>query len=165
MFDIGFLELVMVGIVALLVLGPERLPHAARMTGAFLGRMTRMVQSVRDEVEREVNIHEMQQRIKKQVEEGMVGDLRKELAEAQKAIQEGFTAGSTAKTETPTENAAAPALTDSTAQTDAPALTESGQTHADALNSHAIALNTTAPMVADPAMPASPAPVVTKAPS
>lgn len=92
MFDIGFLELVLVGIVALLVLGPERLPHAARMTGAFLGRMSRMVQSVRDEVEREVNVYEMQQRIKKQVEEGMIGDLRKELSEAQKAIQEGFNA-------------------------------------------------------------------------
>lgn len=92
MFDIGFLELVLVGIVALLVLGPERLPHAARMTGAFLGRMSRMVQSVRDEVEREVNVYEMQQRIKKQVEDGMIGDLRKELTEAQKAIQEGFNA-------------------------------------------------------------------------
>lgn len=92
MFDIGFLELVLVGIVALLVLGPERLPHAARMTGAFLGRMSRMVQSVRDEVEREVNIHEMQQRIKKQVEEGMIGDIKQELAEANKAIQEGFNA-------------------------------------------------------------------------
>lgn len=92
MFDIGFLEIVMVGIVALLVLGPERLPHAARMTGAFLGRMSRMVHSVRDEIEREVNVFEMQQRIKKQVEEGMIGDLRKELTEAQKAIQEGFNA-------------------------------------------------------------------------
>ncbi|MGE3978943.1 MAG: Sec-independent protein translocase protein TatB [Nitrospira sp.] len=90
MFDIGFLELVLVGIVALLVLGPERLPHAARMTGAFLGKLSRMMQSVRDEVEREVNIHEMQQRIKKQVEEGMIGDLKNDLAEANKAIQEGF---------------------------------------------------------------------------
>lgn len=158
MFDIGFLELVMVGIVALLVLGPERLPHAARMTGAFLGRMTRMVQSVRDEVEREVNIHEMQQRIKKQVEEGMVGDLRKELAEAQKAIQEGFTAGSTAKADTAPETVVPPALTDTTTQTDAPALIDSSQ-------AHAVALNTTAPTAADPALTASPAPVATKAPS
>ena len=37
MFDIGFFELVMVAVVALLVLGPERLPHAVRMTGAFVG--------------------------------------------------------------------------------------------------------------------------------
>lgn len=96
MFDIGFLELVLVGIVALLVLGPERLPHAARMTGAFFGRITRMMQSVRDEVEREVNIFEMQQRIKKQVEDGMIGDLKKDLADAQKAIQQGFNASSSA---------------------------------------------------------------------
>lgn len=95
MFEIGFLELVLVGIVALLVLGPERLPHAARMTGAFLGRMSRMVQSLREEVEREVNVYEMQQRIKKQVEEGMIGDLKKELADAQKAIQQGFDATAT----------------------------------------------------------------------
>jgi sec-independent protein translocase protein TatB len=120
MFDIGFLELVLVGIVALLVLGPERLPHAARMTGAFLGRMTRMVQSLRDEVEREVNIHEMQQRIKKQVEEGMIGDLKKDLAEAQKAIEEGFnvtTQTSPAKTPAPA------ALPDASASTTADAPT------------------------------------------
>lgn len=158
MFDIGFLELVMVGIVALLVLGPERLPHAARMTGAFLGRMSRMVQSVRDEVEREVNIHEMQQRIKKQVEEGVVGDLRKELAEAQKAIQEGFTASSTSKAEPSSENAALPALTDTTALIDTPVLIDSGQTHA-------VAHDATTPIAADPSIPASPAPVATKAPS
>lgn len=104
MFDIGFLELVLVGIVALLVLGPERLPHAARMTGAFFGRMSRMVQSVRDEVEREVNIYEMQERIKKQVEQGMLGDLKNELADAQKAIQEGFNAaGSSAPKTAPPE--------------------------------------------------------------
>lgn len=114
MFDIGFLELVLVGIVALLVLGPERLPHAARMTGAFLGRMTRMAQSLRDEVEREVNIHEMQQRIKKQVEEGMIGDLKKDLAEAQKAIEDGFNATTQPS---PTKTPAPAALPDATAST------------------------------------------------
>ncbi|CBL45932.1 Sec-independent protein translocase protein [gamma proteobacterium HdN1] len=90
MFDIGFLELVLLGIVALLVLGPERLPHAARMTGAFLGKINRMVQSVRVEMEREVNLYEMQERIKKQVEEGMIGDIKKELTETGKAFKDGI---------------------------------------------------------------------------
>lgn len=90
MFDIGVLELVLLGIVALLVLGPERLPQAARMTGTLLGRVGRMVQSFKDDVEAEVGIYEMQQRIKKQVEQGMIGDLRQELSGVHKAIQEGF---------------------------------------------------------------------------
>lgn len=79
MFEVGFLEIVVVGIVALLVLGPERLPHAARMTGAFIGRMTRAFSNIREEIEREVNLHEMQQRIKKQWEEGALGELKRDM--------------------------------------------------------------------------------------
>ena len=47
MFDFGFSELVMIGIVALVVLGPERLPVVARTAGQWLGKAQRMVQQVK----------------------------------------------------------------------------------------------------------------------
>jgi len=46
MFDVGFSELLLLAVIALVVLGPEKLPHAARMTGAWVGRIRRMIVSV-----------------------------------------------------------------------------------------------------------------------
>ncbi len=43
MFDFGFSELLLIGVIALVVLGPERLPKAARMAGQLVGRVQRMV--------------------------------------------------------------------------------------------------------------------------
>ena len=54
MFDIGFSELLLVGLVALLVLGPERLPGAARTAGLWIGRIKRSFLSIKTEVEREI---------------------------------------------------------------------------------------------------------------
>ncbi len=54
MFDIGFTELLMVGLVALIVIGPERLPTAARTVGLLFGRVKRTLGSIREEVEREI---------------------------------------------------------------------------------------------------------------
>lgn len=54
MFDISFVELLTVGVVALVVLGPERLPAAARTVGGLVRRARSSWQSVRDEFEREV---------------------------------------------------------------------------------------------------------------
>ncbi len=59
MFDIGFSELLIIGIVALLVLGPERLPAAARTVGGVLRKARQSWTSVRDEFERELSIEEM----------------------------------------------------------------------------------------------------------
>jgi len=88
MFDIGFFELVVVAVVALLVLGPERLPHAVRMAGAFMGKARRMMNSVRDEFEREVQLSEMQQRIKEQLEKSGLEDARKALEDTRKSIED-----------------------------------------------------------------------------
>lgn len=88
MFDIGFFELVVVAVVALLVLGPERLPHAVRMAGAFVGKARRMMMNVRDEFEREVQLSEMQQRIKEQLEKAGLEDARKALEDAKKSIED-----------------------------------------------------------------------------
>ena len=61
MFDIGFLEMVLVAVVALLVLGPEKLPGAVRMTGLYLGRIKRSLAEVRSQVEREIGADELRQ--------------------------------------------------------------------------------------------------------
>ena len=54
MFDIGFSELLIIAVVALLELGPERLPKAARMAGAFVRRARNQWESVKAELEREL---------------------------------------------------------------------------------------------------------------
>ena len=59
MFDIGFSELMVIGIVALLVLGPERLPKVARTTGHLLGRLQRYVADVKSDINREMQLDEL----------------------------------------------------------------------------------------------------------
>jgi sec-independent protein translocase protein TatB len=54
MFEVGFLELVIIGVVALLVFGPERLPDLARNVGRWVGHARQVVWSVRSEIEREL---------------------------------------------------------------------------------------------------------------
>lgn len=64
MFDIGFSELMLVALVALVVLGPERLPGAARTVGALLRKARRSFESVKAEVEREVRDEELKRILK-----------------------------------------------------------------------------------------------------
>ena len=54
MFDVGFWELLIIGLVALLVIGPERLPGLARTAGAWLGRAKRFVSDVKTEIDEEL---------------------------------------------------------------------------------------------------------------
>ncbi|GGJ02250.1 Sec-independent protein translocase protein TatB [Halopseudomonas pertucinogena] len=61
MFDIGFLEMVVMAVVALLVLGPEKLPGAVRMAGLYMGRIKRSLAEVRSQVEREIGADELRQ--------------------------------------------------------------------------------------------------------
>ena len=59
MFDIGFSEMMVIAVVALVVIGPERLPKVARTVGTLLGRMQRYVNDVKAEVEREMRVEEL----------------------------------------------------------------------------------------------------------
>jgi sec-independent protein translocase protein TatB len=61
MFDIGFSELVLVAVVGLLILGPERLPGAIRTGSLWLGRPRRSFNNIRAEIEREINADEIRQ--------------------------------------------------------------------------------------------------------
>lgn len=59
MFDIGFSELVIIALVALIVIGPERLPNVARTLGHLLGRMQRYVNDVKSDISREMELDEL----------------------------------------------------------------------------------------------------------
>lgn len=66
MFDIGFSELCMVGLVALLVIGPEKLPKVARMAGFWVAKSKRMLASVKQEIHEEFQAEELRQSLKNQ---------------------------------------------------------------------------------------------------
>jgi|AACY02.2.fsa_nt_gi twin arginine-targeting protein translocase TatB len=66
MFDIGALELILIGVVALLVVGPERLPKLARTAGLWAGRARRAFMSVKDEIDREIKAEELKEIVRKQ---------------------------------------------------------------------------------------------------
>ncbi|MGC1333464.1 Sec-independent protein translocase protein TatB [Pseudomonas sp.] len=63
MFGISFSELLLVGLVALLVLGPERLPGAARTAGLWVGRLKRSFNAIKAEVEREIGADEIRRQL------------------------------------------------------------------------------------------------------
>ena len=64
MFDIGFWELVLIGVVALVVVGPERLPRLIRVTGLWVGRANASFQSIKNEIAREMRAEELKQALK-----------------------------------------------------------------------------------------------------
>jgi sec-independent protein translocase protein TatB len=59
MFDVGFSEMIVVAIIALIVLGPEKLPKVARTVGHLLGRMQRYVNDVKADINREIELDEL----------------------------------------------------------------------------------------------------------
>ena len=61
MFDVGFWELLVIALIALIVLGPERLPELARTIGLWLGRARAAFYSVQQEVEREINAEKLRE--------------------------------------------------------------------------------------------------------
>lgn len=83
MFDIGFGELLLVGVIALVVLGPERLPRAARTAGLWLGRARATAQRFTAEIDRELKAEELRQALREQA---------RQLTEPVAAVQEDLTA-------------------------------------------------------------------------
>lgn len=69
MFDMGFTEMMLIGIVALIVIGPERLPGVARTAGKYFGRLKRFMTTVRADVEQELRADELRQILAQQQRE------------------------------------------------------------------------------------------------
>lgn len=88
MFDIGFSELLVIGIVALVVIGPERLPKVARTLGHLLGRAQRYVNDVKADINREMQLDELK-KLQSQVAESarsLESSVRQEYDSARSAI-------------------------------------------------------------------------------
>ena len=77
MFDVGFWEILLILILALLVIGPERLPGAARKAGFFIGKARRYIEGVRSEVESELDVSEFKRMLHNQ--EVQINELQQQL--------------------------------------------------------------------------------------
>ena len=82
--EFGFSELVLIGLIALLVVGPQRLPELARQAGAWIGKARRFVSDVRADVEREFHAEELKRMLSEQQDEidtlkGMISETQAEI--------------------------------------------------------------------------------------
>lgn len=87
MFDIGFWELTLIGIVALLVLGPERLPAAIRSTSRTIRSIKSMATGFKNEVEHQLRVQELHENLKK-AEQQQLKDLSPELQRSVDELRE-----------------------------------------------------------------------------
>ena len=106
MFDSGFLEMLVIGVVALLVVGPERLPGLARKAGQLVGKARAFVNTTKADIEKELQAEEMKSMLSRQEQEiselrDMMQDatqtLNKEVSEIDSVVSESIadaTAGS-----------------------------------------------------------------------
>jgi sec-independent protein translocase protein TatB len=88
MFDIGFSELVVIGLIALIVLGPKRLPEAARTVGRWTGKLRRFVSDVKQDLDREMHDAELTELRKLKQE---LDQTRQVMQETSSGIAQSFT--------------------------------------------------------------------------
>lgn len=79
MFDIGFLEIMVILVIALLVIGPERMPEVARKIGTFMGKMRRFINSVKEEGQVQDTLREIKQSMDIEEEKKQMDNISKEL--------------------------------------------------------------------------------------
>jgi sec-independent protein translocase protein TatB len=94
MFDIGFTELMVIGVVALIVIGPEKLPRMARTVGHLAGRLQRYVADVKADINREIELDELRkmrdsmQQAASNFETSVQSELNKTEAELNKSVED-----------------------------------------------------------------------------
>ena len=99
MFDIGFSEMVVCAVVALVVIGPERLPRVARTLGVLFGRMQRYVAQVKSDINREMEMADLG-KVKTEFEsaarsfesefKSQAADVEREVRDAQRAVEDSL---------------------------------------------------------------------------
>ena len=117
MFDVGFFELLLVGLVALLVFGPERLPSLARTAGLWLGRGRRFLSTVKADIEQELKAEELKRILREQQLSNPLHDLVEDTQKSLREVREqteaslkaiGGSASPPASSPPPAERAEAP---------------------------------------------------------
>ena len=94
MFDIGFSELLVIGVVALIVIGPEKLPRMARTVGHLAGRLQRYVADVKADINREIELDELRkmrdsmQQAAGDIQTSVQSELSKTQADLNKTVDE-----------------------------------------------------------------------------
>ena len=107
MFDVGISELMVIAVVALVVIGPERLPKVARTAGLLLGRLQRYVSDVKADINREIQLDELkklQQQVTDQVtslEASLTHEMREVESSVNQAIEPLAADGTAASTPAP----------------------------------------------------------------
>lgn len=89
MFDVGFSEMLVIAVVALVVIGPEKLPGVAKTVGAWFGRLQRYVNDVKADINREIELEELR-KFKTQFEEAaqsLDSGFRSEVSQAEASMQ------------------------------------------------------------------------------
>ena len=118
MFDVGFSEMIVIGVVALVVLGPERLPKVARTLGVLFGRMQRYVAQVKSDINREIEAAELGN-VKSEFEnaarsfqsdmQSKASEVEREMRDATAQIERSVSGESSPPTEAPPAPEASPA--------------------------------------------------------
>ena len=85
MFDVGFTELMVIALVGLIVIGPERLPKVARTAGHLLGRLQRYVSDVKSDISREMQLEDLK-KLQAQVQE-QARDLERQVNDRMKTVE------------------------------------------------------------------------------
>jgi sec-independent protein translocase protein TatB len=106
MFDIAFTELILIALVALVVIGPERLPGLARTAGHLLGRLQRYVGDVKADINREIQLEELKKMQQQVVESArsLESDLKQDFGSMESTLNESLSQME------PTESDAAPGV-------------------------------------------------------
>lgn len=90
MFDIGFSELLLFGVLALIILGPEKLPQAARTAGQWYAKLRRMISTLQSEIESELDLAETRKQMQDELAKirQTETDMKRELAEMRGSMDE-----------------------------------------------------------------------------
>ena len=115
MFDVGFSEILVIGLVALIVIGPERLPRVARTLGILAGRLQRYVADVKADINREVELEELR-KMKDSVQQAAAGienSVQSELSRTESELNAAVNPDA-ATTTTPASAAEAPRIPEKT---------------------------------------------------
>ena len=94
MFDIGFPELMLISVVALLVIGPERLPETVRSIALWIGRFRRSFGNLRAEIEREIGADEIRAQLRNEAIMADYEKTRSELASLKSEVEDTVNAAS-----------------------------------------------------------------------
>jgi len=103
MFDIGFSEMMVIGLVALIVIGPERLPRVARTIGHLAGRLQRYVSDVKADINREVELGELRKMrdTVQQAATGIESSVQDELMKTENELNAAVAGSAAAQAESP----------------------------------------------------------------